>query len=373
MAISLYTGTPGAGKTYEVVRYVIVPAVAAGRRVVTNIAGLDGDVVRDFCVEELKAVPGKLGDIVVVDDSQVESPGFFPAAGIGENVVAPGDLVVIDECWRYWGADMAISQEEMSFFRKHRHLTDSETGVSCDLVLISQAPTDIHRKLRNVVELTFRAKKAKGLGLSSVYVVEMWEGSNLRKKAASNQTRRYDKKVFPLYKSYSGGTGSNGHEMTVDARQNVLKSWRFMLVIPAGLLFIGFAIWNTMHFFSGPASASAEKQAAQKADRIGTEANSGVTPSASIAAATITTPKEEPLSKEWRLSGFISFGDRRVVILINSAGRLRYVSPAMFAFTDGRPVSGVVDGERVTSWTGSLAGPSMPSMTQMVGLGSDLP
>lgn len=40
MAISAYIGIPGSGKSYEAVCNVIIPAFTSGRRVVTNIYGL---------------------------------------------------------------------------------------------------------------------------------------------------------------------------------------------------------------------------------------------------------------------------------------------------------------------------------------------
>lgn len=360
----------GSGKTYEVVRYVIAPALAAGRRVVTNIAGFDYDAACEFCVEKLGGVPGKIGEVFVVGDEAVLAPAFFPAGNISASTVRPGDLVVIDECWRFWGADAPISEVALEFFRKHRHMTDPTTGVACDLVVITQAVADLNRKLRNVIELSFRSKKAKSLGFTSVYVVEMWEGVNQRRKSVSAQTRKYDPAVFPLYKSYSGATGAAGREMAVDARQNVLKSWRFMFVIPGAILCIGFAIWNTYAFFSpAPAAravpAPAEGMTAGKGVLAAGEAPKGnrVASAVDRAHAVVQPVKREALpSKEWRLSGFVSFGERRVVLVINNAGRVRYVSPSVFRFSDGRPVSGEVDGELVTEWTGSLQGPSATAL-----------
>ncbi len=40
MAISAYIGIPSSGKSYEAVCNVIIPAFTSGRRVVTNIYGL---------------------------------------------------------------------------------------------------------------------------------------------------------------------------------------------------------------------------------------------------------------------------------------------------------------------------------------------
>ena len=51
MAIKAYTGIMGAGKTYEVVSVVIFNALRAGRRVISNIAGLNYPVFVDLLVE----------------------------------------------------------------------------------------------------------------------------------------------------------------------------------------------------------------------------------------------------------------------------------------------------------------------------------
>ena len=68
MAINAYTGLMGSGKSYEVVENVILPALAAGRRVVTNVANLQIDQINEYLVETLKADPDKLGQVVQVQN-----------------------------------------------------------------------------------------------------------------------------------------------------------------------------------------------------------------------------------------------------------------------------------------------------------------
>jgi zona occludens toxin len=45
MPITAYTGLMGSGKSYECVSSVIVPAIKKGRRVVTNVDGIDSDAM----------------------------------------------------------------------------------------------------------------------------------------------------------------------------------------------------------------------------------------------------------------------------------------------------------------------------------------
>lgn len=77
MAISVYTGVMGSGKTYEAVRNGIIPAVKSGRRVVTNISGVDSDAVRAYLVARGSEI-ATLGHVLVVPNEAVSQAGFFP-------------------------------------------------------------------------------------------------------------------------------------------------------------------------------------------------------------------------------------------------------------------------------------------------------
>lgn len=52
MAINAYVGIPGSGKTYEVVRSLILPAFIKGRRIVTNIVGIDEQKFIDYALKQ---------------------------------------------------------------------------------------------------------------------------------------------------------------------------------------------------------------------------------------------------------------------------------------------------------------------------------
>lgn len=97
MAINCYVGLMGTGKSYEVVSSVVVPAIRAGRRVVSNIAGLNNDAIRDYCVSKFELELEQLGEVVNVTDEQVRSVKFFPdhsaaQGGASDAIVLPGDL-----------------------------------------------------------------------------------------------------------------------------------------------------------------------------------------------------------------------------------------------------------------------------------------
>ena len=56
MPITAYVGVPRSGKSYEVVKSVIIAAVASGRRVVSNIYGLNEDKIKAYILKNYKNV-----------------------------------------------------------------------------------------------------------------------------------------------------------------------------------------------------------------------------------------------------------------------------------------------------------------------------
>ena len=124
MAINAYIGIPGSGKTYEVVHSVILPAFLSGRRVVTNIEGINQDNFLSY-VERLNAKRkednqielDRLGEIVKVLDEDVLKDNFFPYKGSSDDVTISknGDLICLDEVWRIFDESKKIKEEHRSF------------------------------------------------------------------------------------------------------------------------------------------------------------------------------------------------------------------------------------------------------------------
>lgn len=375
MPINAYTGLPGSGKSYEVVSSVILKAVADGRRVVTNVDGIDGDAVRAYVHDKRGISFDRLGRVIHVTNEQVEDRFFFPFEQKqvdGENVysdekafVKGGDLVCIDEAWRFWGTAVKIQKEHAVFFREHRHFVDPQTRVSCDLVLMVQDISDLNRVLKVVVELNFRTTKIKSLGLSKTYKVEMWEGyKQAAKNRASVETKKYDPEIFPLYSSYSGGAGK---EVVVDNRQNLLAKPAVWLGVAAVVLGLPLMVWWSGAFFGwwGKKPPVAETVAASA------PSSAPVVPAPTPVVQTpAVAPAPPALSAEWRIAGVVRRDGQTFVALKGPRMRVRYESPSLFTFVEGRPVVGIVDGQRVTTYSGQEGGgpaPSAPSGMVPVG------
>ncbi|HEV3430609.1 MAG TPA: zonular occludens toxin domain-containing protein [Paraburkholderia sp.] len=344
MAINVYSGVMGSGKSYEVVQGPLLSAIGSGRRVVTNVDGINEERIHEFLANKARGDNAMLGAVVHVRTDEFLKPGFFPVehesssgATVTPGFVQPGDLLVVDEAWKLWNSDKRISDEHMAFFRMHRHFTHPETGVACDVVLMVQDISDLHRKVKSVVELSFRMHKLKSLGLSSGYRVEQYEGwkQNGRTRTAT-YVRKYSKQIFPLYKSYAG---IGGKEAVVDKRQNILRNKRLWLVVAAMVVMPILAVrflWAFFHRVSHGHSTVAT-------------ASVSASPAASFGAA--ADGSKPSFSANWRIVGSYTGPGRSWVVLADSSGRLRMESPSMFQNT-GVVRVGTVDGEHVSTFSG---------------------
>jgi zona occludens toxin len=341
MAINVYAGLQGSGKSFEVVSSVILEAISKGRRVVTNVAGINEDKIHEYLVNNKNAEPEALGSIIHVTNERISQACFFPDEEKPdlESVVKGGDLVAVDEAWRFWGTDNGkLSHEHMQFFRMHRHYVHEKTAVACDVVLMTQDVTGLHRSVKNVIEFTFRMQKHKSLGFSKRYRVDIHEGWKLNSKTRiDSRQKSYDIKIFPLYQSYTGG---EGQETVIDKRQNIFGNktlWVYVVFLIIFMSVSGISAWSFFH------PSSSEKPISLK--------NSPVAPISSASSA-IQAAEKQLYSESWRVVGVFESNGERWVVVADNLGRLRVESPSVFHSSDIVMI-GEVDGERVTRFSGS--------------------
>jgi zona occludens toxin len=263
MAIKAYTGLMGSGKSYEVVTCVILPAITKGRRVVTNIAGLDLDVFA-----ELSGVARDQVQLVNVSHDQVTEPDFWLTDEKSEATIQPGDLLCLDEIWRFYDGFKTPPEPCMNFFRMHRHFVDAKTGATCDVVLITQDVMDIGPKVRRVVEETYRMSKLNFVGRPDRYRVDVFARGATKEKLKSLQ-KKYEAKYFPLYKSHSqkSDDSADANEVNVDDRGNILNSKFFKVVVPLALLFSLLSGYYVLQFFTKKPKQEETKQAESSQDK----------------------------------------------------------------------------------------------------------
>lgn len=351
MPINAYTGVMGSGKTFEVVCQVILAAILAGRRVVTNIDGINEEKIHEYLEKKKGADVSKLGKVLHVKNDDVTTPGFFPDENEPDRktVVVGGDMVCIDEAWKFWGQGEKISPEHMQFFRMHRHYVHPETKVTCDVALMVQAIGDLNRSLRAVVEMTAVMTKLKTIGMNRSYRVELYEGNRTVKSAKFETfTKTYDKAIFPLYQSFVGG---KGNEKAIDGRQNVLMNPRLWIGAVFLLCMLAVSIWGVSSFLGNKGAKSKAPAVPGQAGEVPAGAPGALPgPVAASGAASVL-----------RVAGEVTLKGERYVLLTDSNGRFRLESRAAFV-GDGIFLVGTVEGQRVATWTGSHGAQAKPGV-----------
>lgn len=341
MAITAFTGPPGAGKSHALVKDVIIPAVLSGRRVLSNIDGLDADAVLGYCLERVTDAT-KLGSVHVFHGDDALKPGFFPdeTTPDSDTVVKGGDLLVFDE-WALTFPRRGKSPPGCNveaFLRWHRHLTRAD-GQATDVAIATQVPADVNINYRPLIARSYKFRKLTALGAEGTYSWLLFEG-HLQPKGGHyrNGTGRYDPEVFPLYASSSAAKDGTHVELRTNKKDSIWSGWQpWAVVLGSPVLFIGggYALWSIYSGFMDPAAAKSPETAQAAAAPV-----SG----APAAAAASPVP-----SSDWRIVGHIEgdYGTR--VILGDAKGTTRIVGPEGFDFEEGRPVRGRLDGRAVTA------------------------
>lgn len=292
MSIYAYVGMPGSGKSYDVVANQIMPALKAGRRVVTNIP-LHMDVVR-------QVVPDAIVDELPIEKIQGDPPVLWEYA-------LPGCVLIIDECWRLWPAGLKADKVPEPFKKllaEHRHMVDAENN-AMQIVLVTQDLSQIAMFARQLVEQTFAHTKLSHVGASGSYRVDVYQGprtgANLpREQRIREILGRYDKSVFKLYQSHtmseSGKAGAN--EKSMDPRGNIWR--RPMLWIGAGfsLLFLVWGVPKAVTLLHNPTGRELRPASVASAPQ----------PSSPGLPRNIPAPAVSQPVSTWRVSGVVHAG-----------------------------------------------------------------
>ena len=255
MALSLYVGPPGSGKSYEAISSVVLPAFRAGRAIVTNIKG----VRPEYWAATVEPDKGKqLGSITVVDEEffndelnyplmskkgEVEAAGAIPAGALividEAYLVYPTGPVHADDGARETKGGVGITRRMVEFVRTHRHFVSSD-GIASDIVCISQDVESIHPRIRAVSEFVIKIRNLRHLGFSRRYRVDVFNNWKCTGTSRIGQSqRRYSLDVFKLYKSFEAD-GAAKVVMT-DKSHRALK-WYHLLFLGLALALLVYAV-----------------------------------------------------------------------------------------------------------------------------------
>lgn len=351
MAIKSYVGIMGSGKTYEVASVVIFDAIKQGRRVISNIAGLNEAEYHRILESEGYDV-SKLGKIVSIPHKMVLAEDFWLTDDPLRNIphipdfqcIEAGDLVVLDEIWRFWdGFSLKDSNglkrpdSVMNFFRMHRQMVHPVTGVTCDIALITQDVSDLHRQVKGVVEETYRMTKLTAVGMPNRYRVDVFARTKIVKEPLRSFQRNYEAKYFALYSSHSQKKegGADAREVNIDKRGNILGGKIFTVILPLLVVVVIFAFYMLWGFFHPKPKTPPVQTTTSSA------ANSAV-------PAAYNAPIPQPES-EWHVHGFMLVNNVRHVVLENREGVYRYLINPDIAQV-GMDLKVNLDGVLVNNW-----------------------
>lgn len=206
MAIYLYSGTPGSGKSLRAT-YKIIQWLRFKKNVIANFP-IDLDYFKKK----------KIGDFQYKSNDELTVDYLIQYANEHHiKSVKAQTLIVIDECGcifncRQW--ENKDRQKWINFFSLHRHF-------NYDVILISQSDRLIDRQIRAFIESEFKHRSIKnyklfGQVLSFLFgglfvAVEYWYGPNLKCGSEFFTLNRKKARVFDTMKLFENGGAKDGN------------------------------------------------------------------------------------------------------------------------------------------------------------------
>ncbi|WP_137009785.1 zonular occludens toxin domain-containing protein [Aquitalea aquatilis] len=234
--IIFHEGLPRSGKSWEAIHEMAVPALKAGRHVVTNIKGTDAAKIAECYQLDPDAVAAQL---TVID--------WDKSSDIHEHAKNDG-LVIFDEVQDFHPQGKKLNPAQIEFITQH-----GQRGI--DVVLCGQAMGNIHVFWRDRVQRLVYFQKMSSIGADSRYQWTMQERVGPKKfSKVSSGIRKYDKAKFGCYKSHADGVENKAN--LKDDRANILKKPGIRFGLPVAFLVLCFAVnyvWGLFHKPAGEA------------------------------------------------------------------------------------------------------------------------
>lgn len=341
--INLLLGPPGAGKSYEATVYHILPALARGRKVITNLplnlqalAAIDSsytDLVelreKTLAVEPVsRPIYAGRGDSAYLQRSpEWSSRAFANPEDFADTWRHPegfGPLYVVDECHFCFPAGRTSRGVE-EWFSMHRHY-------NADVLLITQSAGKISRPIVDLVQVCYKVRKAVALGQNDSYIRKVLDG--VKGAVVSEDVRKYKPQMFGLWRSHTQGVAAP-EVVATDVGSIVMRFKRFrnaywVVVIVACV----YAFWpsgdkkpatQVKPVSSGFHQAGASPVAAPAPSGVASGVVQPVAP-APAAAASETAPAGPPepfKGKGLHLTGKLTMAGRVVYAFAISSGSQR--------------------------------------------------
>lgn len=219
MAVIIITGSVGAGKSYTAVRDFVLDGLADGRRIVTNLVGVESDKIASVFGW------GKIrGEMIATNGNAMMAEASWPKVSDKGEIVTPGNLidggdtVIVDECAILFERG---KREPPNFIHRylavHRHLPGSAVSamligrsrVSGDVVFLAQELGHIPDSIRKLCSRWIRCRNMAFMakGMSGRYRIEVYGYAPQTERVADNplytETRALDPRIFKCYQSHA--------------------------------------------------------------------------------------------------------------------------------------------------------------------------
>jgi zona occludens toxin len=242
MALSAYTGLPGSGKSYGVVKHVIIPALTQGREVWTNIPLNNNELVESGLSDNLP-IAFEIKDIQ-------DNPDWF------QTILPKGVLFILDECQLLWPSGLkqtTANALHLEFLTKHRHMV-GEDKKSTEIILLTQRLTLIANFCRGLVEKTLVTTNLAVIGRPKSYRIDIYAGAANDKPSKANVLRstvgNYEPETYKFYQSHTESEYGAGDEKRMDDRISIFGSWKFKGMLVLFVLMIGMVVFLTNKFMT---------------------------------------------------------------------------------------------------------------------------
>jgi zona occludens toxin (predicted ATPase) len=314
-----FVGTPGSGKSYDAVRK-IYDNLRMGRRVYTNIEGMDGQEQQEI----LKMSLG-LGDYDFkklfhwVSDKEIEN--FW-------EYVKDGSLIVIDEVHKRFNCRDWQTQKNLNFANwcsRHRHH-------GFDLVLVTQDIDKVEKQVRSLIEWSYVYRKVNFLGsmVQKQYLVYSYSGDDVSGKPLSTVRRTYESMIFRFYKSFST---DQQKEVVFMTHVNILKHPVFF-AIPIVIAFTIYMFFAKSSYATGDLFGSKKVATRERATKkpllvpareipAVVQVADGKQLPTSAAPARVPLPVQGNMSTAQAVppvvSGYVNMGSKTLVLLTDNS------------------------------------------------------
>lgn len=247
-------GIPGSGKSYEAVAHHVLPALQAGRKVITNLPlNIDAFAAIDptyrLLIEVRTRPAPQLGDWNAANIAEQEAFSLWTdkePVQQSENVFTfgtvwdyhsdwrgqkgEGPLYVIDEC-HVALPKLGTPDAVVQWFKLHRHY-------NAEVLLMTQSFRDINQPIAQLVATLIKCRKADILGNKGEYIRKVHAG--YRGAMIQQNQRKYENQYFGLYRSNTQSSGTSEAGMT-DVKPMIVyfnrAKWAWLAVT------LGLVIW----------------------------------------------------------------------------------------------------------------------------------